>query len=102
MFAIAFDLVVKDTEINHPKGTTQAYVDIGKTLHEFGFRRVQGSVYVGEIEDLANLFAAIGALKGLPWFLAPCATSAPSGSSNGRISRTLLSANSVAAFGAGR
>jgi virulence-associated protein VapD len=68
VFAIAFDLVVKDTEINHPKGTTQAYADIGKTLNEFGFRRVQGSVYACEIEDLANLFAAIGALKGLPWF----------------------------------
>lgn len=31
MYAIAFDLLVSDTEINHPKGVTQAYVDIAST-----------------------------------------------------------------------
>lgn len=46
MFAIAFDLVVVQTENRHPKGVAQAYADIGNTLERFGFRRIQGSVYV--------------------------------------------------------
>lgn len=66
MFAIAFDLTVADTRANHPKGVTQAYADIGAALHRFGFRPIQGSVYVCDSEDLGNLFDAIAALKTLP------------------------------------
>ena len=68
MFAIAFDLVVADTEKHHPKGISQAYADIGSALERFGFRRIQGSVYVTNSDDMANLFQAILALKALPWF----------------------------------
>jgi virulence-associated protein VapD len=68
MFAIAFDLVVADTEKHHPKGISQAYSDIGSTLRRFGFERIQGSVYVTDNENMANLFEAIIALKALPWF----------------------------------
>jgi virulence-associated protein VapD len=67
MFAIAFDLVVADTLENHPKGVPQAYADIGNTLSTYGFKRVQGSLYTNDSEDLANLFAAIISLKALPW-----------------------------------
>lgn len=67
MFAIAFDLVVKDTQENHPKGVQQAYTDIGATLSKFGFSRTQGSLYTCEKEDMANLFAAMTALKNLEW-----------------------------------
>jgi virulence-associated protein VapD len=67
MFAIAFDLVVVETAQNHPKGVAQAYSDIGTTLANFGFNRVQGSLYATSSEDLANLFSAITALKALPW-----------------------------------
>ncbi len=67
MFAIAFDLVVADTAKNHPKGVSQAYADIGVTLGGYGFSRVQGSLYTNNSEDLANLFAAISALKALSW-----------------------------------
>ena len=67
MFAIAFDLVVEDTARNHPKGVTQAYTDIRKCLSDYGFERIQGSVYVCENEDMANLFKAIMALKQMPW-----------------------------------
>ena len=45
MFAIAFDLVVADTAQRHPKGVSQAYADIGATLANYGFSRVQGSLY---------------------------------------------------------
>lgn len=58
MFAIAFDLTVKDVRRLHPKGVAQAYAGVGLPLERFGFTWVQGSVYVCEREDLANLFAA--------------------------------------------
>jgi hypothetical protein len=35
MFAIAFDLVVADTEKHHPKGVSQAYTDIAVTLAHY-------------------------------------------------------------------
>ncbi len=68
MFAISFDLTVKITEQHHPKGTSGAYRDIARKLGEFGFSRVQGSVYVTTRDDLANLTEAIFALKAMPWF----------------------------------
>jgi virulence-associated protein VapD len=68
MFAIAFDLVVADTKQHHPKSVSQAYADIGATLVKFNFENVQGSLYVTHSEDMANLFAAIMALKALSWF----------------------------------
>lgn len=68
MFAIAFDLLVRETAAQHPKSVGQAYADIGSTLAGFGFERIQGSVYVTRSEDLANLFRAVTALKALPWF----------------------------------
>ena len=66
MFAISFDLVVKQTEMSHPRGVAQAYLDIANELGKFAFFRVQGSVYISDNDDLANLFQAIIALKGLP------------------------------------
>jgi len=68
MFAIAFDLVVKDTAQHHPKGVPAAYADIGAALADYGFRRVQGSLYVCDNEDMANLMDALDALALLPWF----------------------------------
>ena len=69
MFAIAFDLVVADTEQHHPKGVSQAYADIGALIAQYGFRRIQGSLYICEEEEnIARLFMAIQDLKTLPWF----------------------------------
>ena len=68
MYAVAFDLVVADTELHHPKGVSQAYAEIGAVLNEYGFSRVQGSLYVTENEDMANLFLAIQALRSRTWF----------------------------------
>ncbi len=53
---------------NHPVGVTQAYADIRSILGQFGFRPVQGSLYVTEDENMANLFLAIQALRTEPWF----------------------------------
>lgn len=68
MYAIAFDLVVADTEQYHPKGVTAAYTEIGAVLADYGFRRVQGSLYVSDHEDMAHLFSAIQALRARAWF----------------------------------
>ena len=68
MYAVAFDLLVADTEKHHPKGVTQAYTEIGAVLGEHGFRRVQGSLYVTDEENMANLFLAIQALRSRAWF----------------------------------
>lgn len=68
MYAVAFDLIVADTQQNHPKGVAQAYSEIGAVLADYGFRRVQGSLYVTEQEDMAKLFSAIQSLKSLAWF----------------------------------
>jgi len=37
-------------------------------LAEHGFRRVQGSLYVTDSEDMAKLFLAIQALRSRAWF----------------------------------
>ncbi len=68
MFAIAFDLIVEETQARHPKSVPAAYAEIAKTLTQYGFEGIQGSVYVTERDDLANLTAAITSLKALPWF----------------------------------
>ncbi len=67
MYAIAFYLVVKDTQDYHPKGVQQAYTDIGAVLAKFGFVRTQGSLYTNTNEDMANLFQAMNSLKQLAW-----------------------------------
>ena len=68
MFAVAFDLTVADTEKHHPRGVSQAYTEIGAILGEHGFRRVQGSLYVSDNEDMAKLFLALQSLRTRPWF----------------------------------
>jgi len=68
MYAVAFDLVVADTEQHHPKGVAQAYSDIGSILNQYGFRRVQGSLYVTDNEDMANLFLVVQSLRSQEWF----------------------------------
>ena len=54
---------------NHSKGISQAYIDIGSTLMKYEFRRIQGSLYVTDDENMANLFSAIYALKSMDWFI---------------------------------
>jgi virulence-associated protein VapD len=67
MYAVAFDLTVVDAEKHHPKGVSQAYTEIGAILGEHGFRRVQGSLYMTDDEDMAKLFLAIQALRVRAW-----------------------------------
>jgi virulence-associated protein VapD len=70
VFAIAFDLTVAEVLRQHPRNVSAAYDEIGRVLSKFDFEWKQGSVYVSTNEDLANLYAALSALKALPWFSA--------------------------------
>ncbi len=67
MYAISFDLVVADTAQNHPKGISQAYVDIGYTMRKFCVTRIQGGLYTCQFEDMANLVSAINEIDVLLW-----------------------------------
>jgi virulence-associated protein VapD len=68
MLAISFDLTVSEVERLHPRSIPAAYGEIGRTLARYGYERIQGSVYLGQDEDLANLMMATSDLKALPWF----------------------------------
>jgi virulence-associated protein VapD len=68
MFAIAFDLNTDEAERLHPKSVRRAYEDVALAVGRHGFKRVQGSVYVAETDDLVKLVSAVMALKSLKWF----------------------------------
>lgn len=68
MFAIGFDLVVRETEAVHPRGVPQAYADINTVLSRYGFQRVQGSVDISQHDSLVNVTLAMNALRALSWF----------------------------------
>jgi virulence-associated protein VapD len=59
MFAIAFDLVISDLKKYYGEPHNNAYFEIRTTLRAFGFFNVQGSVYVTDNRDMANLVCAI-------------------------------------------
>jgi virulence-associated protein VapD len=88
MYSVVFDLVVVETEKHHRRGIIQAYTEIGAVLGEHGFRRVQGSLYVADNEDMANLFLAMQSLRSRAWLPKRCGISGPSASNSGRISRS--------------
>jgi virulence-associated protein VapD len=50
---------VAETAARHPKGVAQAYAEIGATLADRGFERVQGSVTLSPNADLARRFTAL-------------------------------------------
>ena len=68
MYAIAFDMQIDLLRKNYGEPYNNAYYEISKQLKPFGFDGIQGSVYVTEQHDMANLFAAINALRALDWF----------------------------------
>lgn len=68
MFAIAFDMVISDLKQNYGDPYNNAYFDISNIMENYGFYRAQGSLYLTENRDMANLFRAIEALKKTEWF----------------------------------
>ncbi len=68
MFAIAFDMVISDLRKNYGEPYNNAYFEIRLTLRKYEFFNTQGSVYLTEKNDMANLYRAIEALKQIDWF----------------------------------
>lgn len=68
MFAIAFDMTIGDLKENFGNPYNNAYYEIGKILRRYDFPSTQGSVYLSENEDMANLLRAMVELKSTPWF----------------------------------
>ena len=63
MFAIAFDMDIKELRSTYGETYNNAYYEI-KIIP----RDTQGSVYLTDKDDMANLFSAIYALKKIDWF----------------------------------
>ena len=69
MFAIAFDMVVKDLKNYYGEPYNNAYYDISNIMEQYGFYNTQGSLYVTQ-GDFSNLVRVMNALKSTPWFTA--------------------------------
>ena len=69
MFAIAFDMDIKELRNTYGEPYNNAYYEIKILLRKYDFYNTQGSVYLTDKDDMANLFAAIYALKKISWFL---------------------------------
>ena len=63
MYAIAFDMVIQDLKEYYGEPYNNAYFEIKNVLREYDFYNTQGSVYLTEKNDMANLYRAIEALK---------------------------------------
>lgn len=85
MFAISFDMVIVDLKEYFGEPYTNAYYEIGRILRNFGFYNVQGSLYLSQSNDMANLFRAMGALKETVWFKKSVRDIRASGSRTGLI-----------------
>lgn len=69
MFAIAFDMVIKDLKTFYGEPYNNAYYDISNVMEQFGFYWTQGSLYLTVNPDFTNLVRAMNALKAIPWFV---------------------------------
>jgi virulence-associated protein VapD len=68
MFAIAFDMSIARLKEHYGQPYNNAYYEIGEILEEYQFYNTQGSVYLTQNSDMANLFEAIDALSSVSWF----------------------------------
>ncbi len=59
MFAIAFDMITSELKKFYGEPYNNAYFEIKMELRKYGFYNTQGSVYLSENNDMANLFKAI-------------------------------------------
>ena len=68
MFAIAFDMDIGKLKEAYGATYNNAYYEIKILLRKYEFYNTQGSVYLTNTDDMANLFAAIETLKHTEWF----------------------------------
>jgi len=68
MFAIAFDMSIAQLKEHYGQPYNNAYYEISEILEEYEFYNTQGSVYLTQNTDMANLFEAIDTLSSIGWF----------------------------------
>ena len=68
MFAIAFDMNIANLRKYYGEPYNNTYFEINKLLRTCNFYNTQGSVYLPEDNNMANLFKAIQLLKSVEWF----------------------------------
>lgn len=68
MYAIAFDMVIADLKEYYGEPYNNAYFEVRTVLRQYDFYNTQGSVYLTQKNDMANLYRAIEALKKISWF----------------------------------
>ena len=59
---------IKELRSSYGEPYNNAYYEIKIILRQYDFFNTQGSVYLTDNDDMANLFSAIFALKKTPWF----------------------------------
>ena len=59
---------IKELRNSYGEPYNNAYYEIKLLLRRFSFYNTQGSVYLTDKDDMANLFAAIYTLKRIDWF----------------------------------
>ena len=79
MFAIAFDMDIKELRNVYGEPYNNAYYEIKILLRQYDFYNAQGSVYLTDKDDMSNLFSAIYALKRIAWFRAAVRPTRPVG-----------------------
>lgn len=68
MYAVSFDMVVKDLKEHFGEPYNNAYYEIQKIMEQHGFSWIQGSTYVTENHDMGNLFLLMQKLSKIDWF----------------------------------
>jgi Uncharacterized virulence-associated protein D len=61
-------MVIADLKEHYGELYNNAYFEINMVLRKYEFYNTQGSVYLTERNDMANLYRAIEALKKIEWF----------------------------------
>ena len=64
MCAIAFDMDIKELRNTYGEPYNNAYYEIKILLRKYAFYNTQGSVYLTDKDDMANLYA----LRKITWF----------------------------------
>ena len=68
MFAVAFDMVVQDLRTFYGEPYNNAYYEISNIMEQYGFYGAQGSLYLTQDSNMANLFRLMNHLKSVDWF----------------------------------
>ena len=70
MFAIAFDMDIKELRNSYGEPYNNAYYEIKILLRKYDFFKTRGIGYLAEKGGMADLFAASYAVKKIAWFKA--------------------------------